>query len=116
MRLAEPIEIKRDADYWEDQVTVRDQVGALVAFSDAEIIIHPDTNEGDPPIDNVVWSLDNLRLTNPSDGVFGFNVPLEEIAAYQWSGANFCWSVIYTNGFRDGSWMTGRVTVKDKCQ
>jgi hypothetical protein len=104
------IELKRDADYWEEQVTVKDENGAPVPFSDARITIHPDSD--DP---NVVWSIDNLRLMMPSDGVFTFEVPMTEIADYVWSSGNFCWSVTYSDGHVDNSWMVGRVTIKDAC-
>jgi hypothetical protein len=104
------IELKQDADYWEDQVTVTDENGAPVVFSDAEITIHPDTDDPD-----VIWSLTNLKLKMPSDGVFTFEVPMTEIAAYQWRNGKFCWGVTYTDGHRDGSWLTGRVTVKEAC-
>jgi len=103
------IELKRDADYWEETVTVKDSSGALVPFDDAQITIHPDAGN------DVLWSVDNGKLLIVSDGVFGFDVPLTEIQAYPFSSATFCWSVTYTNGKIDGSWMTGAVTVKDAC-
>src|ERR1043165_8339548 len=103
------IELKRDADYWEDEVTVTDEDGAPVVFSDAEITIHPDADENNVQPDDVVWSLENLRLRMPSDGVFGFDVPMSEIADYEWTNGKFCWSVTYTDGHVDGSWMVGRV-------
>lgn len=104
------IELKQDADYWEDQVTVKDEDGAPVTFSDAEIIIHPATND-----DDVIWSVANSKLLMVSDGVFGFEVPMAEIAAYQWRNGRFCWSVTYSDGHVDGSWMTGKVVIKEAC-
>lgn len=104
------IELKRDADYWQDQVTVKDEDGAPVVFSDAEITIHPANDDPD-----VVWSVDNGKLMIPEDGVFAFEVPMEEIAGYTWSGGQFCWSVTYTDGHRDRSWMTGKVKIKAAC-
>lgn len=104
------IQLKRDADYWEDQVTVKDENGAAVVFADAEITIHPDDDS-----DDVIWSLDNGRLTMPADGVFGFEVPMSEIEAYEWISGKFCWSVTYSDGHVDGSWMIGRVTIKEPC-
>lgn len=103
------IELKRDADYWEDQVSVEDEDGAPVVFSDAQITIHPDTGP------NVVWSVGNGKLKIIDDGVFGFEVPMSEIAAYSWSRGKFCWSVTYTDGHVDGSWITGKVEIKAAC-
>jgi|ERR1051326_891314 hypothetical protein len=104
------IELKQDADYWEEQVTVTDENGSPVVFSDAEITIHPDTDHED-----VVWSVENEKLLIVSDGVFGFEVKMEVIAAYGWRSGNFCWSVTYTDGHVDGSWLTGRVVIKEAC-
>jgi|ERR1043165_5837121 hypothetical protein len=110
------IELKRDADYWEDEVTVKDDDGSVVTFSDSWITFHPDTLANGAVLDPVIWSKTNLKLIIPSDGsAIGFNVSMEEIAAYEWDGAEFCWAVIYTNGKRDFSWMTGRVTVREAC-
>lgn len=110
------IELKQDADYWEDEVTVKDEDGSVVTFSDTWITFHPaELADGTVP-DPVVWSVTNLRLIMPSDGsAIGFDVAMEEIAAYEWSTANFCWAVIYTNGKRDFSWMTGSVKIKKAC-
>jgi hypothetical protein len=105
------IELKRDSDFWEEQVTVVDANGGPVVFSDAEITIHPsEENEED-----VIWSLSNGRLLMPADGVFGFEVSQAEISAYDWSSGIFCWSVTYSDGHVDGSWMTGPVTIKAAC-
>lgn len=104
------ITLKRDADYWEEQVTVKDETGAPVVFSDAEITIHPDTDD-----DDVVWNLSNFRLMMPADGVFSFEVPMAEIAAYPWRRGKFCWAVTYTDGHVDGSWLTGKVVINDAC-
>jgi|ERR1051325_8151729 hypothetical protein len=104
------IELKQDADYWEERVTVTDENGAPVVFSDAEITIHPDTDDPD-----VVWSLANSKLLMPADGVFGFEVLMAEIAGYTWRSGKFCWSVTYTDGHVDGSWMTGKVSIKAAC-
>jgi len=108
--IAWTIELKQDADFWEEQVTVTDENGAPVVFSDAWITIHPDTDDPD-----VFWNTVNGKLRIISDGVFGFEVPLAEIAAYGWTRGKFCWSVTYTDGHVDGSWMVGTVTVKAAC-
>jgi hypothetical protein len=108
------IELKRDADYWEDRVTVVDEDGSPVVFSDAEITIHPN-KVGQVQHDDVVWSVDNGKLVIVSAGVFGFEVPITEIDGYEWSSGKFCWSVTYTDGHVDGSWMTGKVAIEDAC-
>jgi len=110
------IELKQDADYWEDEVTVKDGDGSAVTFSDAWITFHPDKlSDGTEP-EPIIWSRDNLKLLIPVDGsAIGFDVPMEEIAAYEWDAANFCWAVIYTNGKRDFSWITGRARIKKAC-
>lgn len=108
------ITLKRDADYWEEQVTVKDENGSPVVFSDAEITIHPTTSDQEF-LEDVIWSISNGRLLMPSAGVFGFEIPMAEIAAYQWKRGKFCWSVTYTDGHKDGSWLTGKVEIKDAC-
>ena len=111
------IELKQDADYWEDEVTVTDDDGSVVTFNDSWITFHPAKLDDGTVPDPVIWSKDNLKLIIPLDGsAIGFDVSLEEIAGYLWDGATFCWAVIYTNGKRDFSWMTGRVQIKKACQ
>jgi len=109
------ITLKRDADYWEDQATVKDQNGSLVTFFDTWITFRPNALPDGTVPDPVVWSVENLKLTMPSDGVIGFEVPMEEIAAYEWDSGHFCWSVTYTDGHRDHSWITGKVKIKAAC-
>jgi hypothetical protein len=109
------IELKRDADFWEDQVTVKDEAGALVEFTDSELVIHPNEGTGETIYDDEVWNLTNGKLIIVSPGVFGFEVPMEEIAAFPWSAGRFCWSVTYTDGHRDKSWMTGKVKIIKAC-
>lgn len=108
------INLKRDADYWEERVTVKDQAGAPVVFSNAEITIHP-APSSEELLEDVVWSLSNGKLMMPTDGVFSFEVSMTEIAAYEWKRGEFCWSVTYTDGHVDGSWLTGKVVIEDAC-
>jgi len=109
------IELKQDADYWEEQVTVTDGNGSPVVFSNTQLTFHPDKSPEGTVLEPVIWSLENTKLTMPSDGVIGFEVLMEEIAAYQWEAADFCWSVTYTDGHRDFSWLTGRARIKKAC-
>lgn len=104
------ITLKRDADFWQDELAITDSDGAAVTLSDAELIIHP--SSGGP---NVLWNVGNGHLSLPSPGVILFNVSLEVIAAYTWSSGTYCLAITYTNGKRDLSFLTGRVEIKDVC-
>jgi len=102
--------LKKDADFWQDELTATDQQGELVPFASASLIIHPDDDSGD-----VVWDEGNGKLVMPSTGVIGFEVELEEIEDYTWTTGTYCLAVVYSNGKRDGSLMRGPVQVMDAC-
>lgn len=104
------ITLKRDADFWQDELTIS-AGGVLVPLLSAELVIHP-TGED---LDDVVWNEGNGKLDIPSTGVIRFTVSLEEIAAYEWMEGTYCLSITYTNDKRDRSFMTGPVEVKDVC-
>lgn len=104
------ITLRRDADFWQDEITITDSASTPVPLLDAELIIHP-TGE----FVDVIWNEGNGKLEMPSDGVIRFNVTLEEIAAYAWSQGEYCLAIIYSNGRRDGSFLTGQVEVIDAC-
>lgn len=101
--------LKRDADFWQDELTLR-AGGVLVPILDAELTIHPSDDSPD-----VVWNQDNGKLELPSTGVIRFSVDLEEIAAYGWSSGTYCLAVIYSNGKRNRSFMTDTVEVEAPC-
>ncbi|HEX7295271.1 MAG TPA: hypothetical protein VF251_05925 [Pyrinomonadaceae bacterium] len=104
------ITLKRDADFWQDELEIRDSTDSLVPLLDAELIIHPGDNSPD-----VIWDVLNSKLSLPSTGVIRFTVLLEEIAAYAWNEGEYCLSITYTNGKRDRSFLTGPVEVKEEC-
>lgn len=101
--------LKRDADFWQDELELRAD-GVLVPLLDAELIIHP----GDESPD-VSLSVNNGKLSMPSAGVVQFNLTLEEIAAYSWQDGTYCLAIVYTNSKRDRSFLTGPVEVRDAC-
>lgn len=102
--------LKRDADFWQDELAITDSANSAVPLLDAELTIHPTGEFAD-----VVWNEGNGKLDMPSTGVIQFNVTLEEIAAYEWSAGEYCLAVTYSNGKRDGSFLTGPVEVQDAC-
>lgn len=102
--------LKRDADFWQDELTITDSVSGLVPLLDAELTIHPGDGSGD-----VVWNVLNSKLALPSTGVIRFTILLEEIAGYGWTEGEYCLSVTYTNGMRDGSFLTGPVEIQNAC-
>jgi hypothetical protein len=106
--------LKRDADFWQDELTIKDTTSALVPLLGASLTIHPSAN-GDELLDEVVWDVDNGKLAIPSDGVIRFTVLLEEINAYEWTTGTYCLSITYTNGRRDRSFLSGPVEVADAC-
>lgn len=105
------IVLRRDADFWQDEIAITDSANAPVPLLDAELIIHP---TGEDLLD-VVWNELNGKLDMPSAGVIRFIVDLEEIAAYEWTAGTYCLAIIYSNGKRDGSFLTGPVEVVDAC-
>lgn len=104
------IELKRDADFWQDELTITDEANSLVSLSDAELTIHP--NDGS---EAVVWNVDNGHLILPSTGVIQFLLTLEEIAAYSWKRGRYCLAVVYSDGMRDGSFLRGPAKIADEC-
>ena len=103
--------LKKDADFWRDELTITDDDGALVTLLGAELTIHP-SKSGE--ID-IVWNVLNGKLSMPSTGVIRFTVLLEEIAAYTWTDGEYCLAITYSNGMRDLSALTGPVEIKDEC-
>ncbi len=103
--------LKRDADFWQDEIAITDGQNNAVSLFSAELTIHP-TGED---LDNVVWNETNGKLEMPSTGVIRFSVELEEIAAYEWSAGVYCLAITYSDGKRDGSFLTGPVEVKAAC-
>lgn len=104
------ITLKRDADYWQDEIIVMDSARTPVPLLDAELTIHPSDGTAD-----VVWNEGNSKLVMPSTGVIRFIVDLEEIAAYSWSMGSYCLAITYSNGKRDRSFLTGPIQIEDKC-
>lgn len=101
--------LKKDADFWQDELTLTDSEGALIPLLDAELTIHP-TGDTD-----IVWNVINGKLAMPSTGVIKFTVLLEEIAAYGWTDGEYCLAITYENGMRDLSFLTGPVEVREEC-
>lgn len=101
--------LRRDADFWQDELTITD-ASVPVPLLAAELTIHP-SGELTP----VVWNEANGKLSMPSDGVIRFTILLEEIAGYGWSTGTYCLAVTYTNGMRDRSFLTGKVEIEDAC-
>ncbi len=101
--------LKKDADFWRDELTFTAN-GVLVSLLSAEMVIHPSDNSPD-----VIWNVGNGKLSMPSTGVISFNVSLETIAAYAWSEGVYCLAIVFSNGKRDRSFITGPVEVKDVC-
>jgi hypothetical protein len=101
--------LKRDADFWQDELALTAD-GVPVPLSDAELVIHPSDESAD-----VVLNVDNGKLSMPSTGVIRFDLTLEEIAAYEWSDGTYCLAIVYSNGKRDRSFLTGPVEVRDAC-
>lgn len=101
--------LKRDADFWQDELALTAD-GAPVPLLDAELIIHPSDESAD-----VVLNVGNSKLTLPATGVIRFDLTLEEIAAYAWSDGSYCLAITYSNGKRDRSFLTGPVEVRDAC-
>jgi len=105
------IVLKRDADFWRDELVFTDkQTGAAIPLLSAELIIHPSDGSGD-----ISWNETNGKLLLPTDGVIQFSVGLEEIEAYTWKEATYCLSITFTNNMRDRSFLTGPVEVLDEC-
>lgn len=102
--------LRRDADFWQDELSITDSVTGPIPLLSAELTIHP---SGD--LSPVVWNEGNSKLSMPSDGVIRFTILLEEIAAYGWSKGTYCLAVVYTNGMRDRSFLTGPVEIEDAC-
>jgi len=102
--------LKRDADFWQDELTITDEVGALVTLASAELIIHP--SDGSPA---VIWNEGNGKLLLPTPGVISFSLLLEDIAAYTWKSGKYCLSIVYTNTKRDRSFIRGPVKIADAC-
>lgn len=103
------ITLKRDADFWQDELIVTDSESGLVSLLDAELIIHP--NGGS----DISWNVLNTKLSLSSIGVIRFTVLLEEIAAYTWSEGTYCLAITYTNGRRDKSFLTGPIEIEEEC-
>lgn len=101
--------LKRDADFWQDELELTAD-GEPVPLLDAELIIHP----GDESAD-VTLNVDNGKLSMPATGVIRFDLSLEEIAAYSWQDGTYCLSITYSNTKRDRSFITGPVEVLDAC-
>jgi hypothetical protein len=99
------IRLRRDSDFWEDTLTVTDELGAPVTFTDVSLIISPADD-----LPDVTWTIGN-GITMPSAGVINFLVLAAVIATYQWSQASFRLRVVYTNGRVDGSFIKGVVQV-----
>jgi hypothetical protein len=102
--------LKRDADFWQDELTLTDEVGGLITLTSAELIIHP--SDGSP---EVVWNVSNGKLQLPSTGVIRFSLTIEDIAAYLWKSGRYCLAIIYSGGQRDGSLIRGSVKIRDEC-
>lgn len=102
--------LKKDADFWQDELTFTDDDEVLVPLLDAELTIHPSDDS-----DEEVWNVINGKLSMPSTGVIRFTVLLEEIAAYEWADGDYCLAVTYTNGMRDLSLLTGPVEIMEEC-
>jgi hypothetical protein len=104
--------LKKDADFWQDELTFTDDDATLVPLLDAELTIHP---AGTTPPPDVVWNVGNGKLLMPSEGVIRFEVLLEEIAAYTWTEGEYCLAITYTNEMRDFSAVRGPVEVVEEC-
>lgn len=104
------ITLKRDADFWQDELDIVDELSAPVPLSDAQLIIHPSDESAD-----VIWDVANGKLSMPATGVIRFTVSLEEITSYTWTAGSYCLSVTYTNGKRDRSFLTGPIRIIDAC-
>ena len=104
------ISLKRDADFWQDELTFTDEAGALVTLASAELTIHPNDE-----LPAVVWNVGNGKLEMPSPGVIRFSVTIEDIALYLWKKGKYCLSITYTGGQRDRSFMRGPVNIADEC-
>lgn len=104
------IVLKKDADFWRDELAFTDSEGDLIPLSDAELTIHPSDNSPDE-----VWNVLNGKLSIPSTGVIKFTVLMEEIAAYEWADGEYCLAITFTNGMRDLSFLTGPVEVREEC-
>lgn len=104
------ITLKKDADFWRDELDFTDSDGELIPLQDAELTIHPSNGEAD-----VVWNVGNGKLSMPSTGVVTFLVLLEEIAAYTWTDGEYCLAITYENDMRDRSFLRGPVEVQQEC-
>lgn len=102
--------LKRDADFWQDELALTAD-GVPVPLLDAELVIHP---SDDVSLD-VSLNTGNGKLSMPDVGVIRFDLTLEEIAAYEWSDGTYCLAIVYSNGKRDRSFLTGSVEVRDAC-
>jgi hypothetical protein len=105
------IALKRDADFWQDELTITDEAEALVTLASAELIIHPSETTLAP----VVWNVGNGKLELPSPGVIRFSLTIEDIATYTWSSGRYCLSIVYTNSKRDRSLIRGPVKIAKAC-
>ena len=101
--------LKRDADFWQDELALTAD-GEPVPLLGAELIIHP--GNGSP---NVTLNVGNGKLSMPDVGIIQFNLTLEEIAAYAWQDGTYCLAIVYSNSKRDRSFLTGPVEVHDAC-
>lgn len=104
------IQLKRDADFWQDELTLTDEADTLVPLSSAELTIHPSDGS-----EAVVWNVGNGKLILPSTGVIGFSLTLEEIADYSWKRGRYCLAIEYMDGKRDGSFLRGPAKIADEC-
>jgi hypothetical protein len=102
--------LKKDADFWQDELTFTDSDDDLITLLDAELTIHPSNDS-----DDEVWNVGNGKLSMPSTGVIRFEVLLEEIAAYEWADGEYCLAVTYSNGMRDRSILRGPVEITEEC-
>lgn len=104
------IVLKKDADFWRDELAFTDSEDELIPLQSAELTIHPSNGE-----DDVVWNVGNGKLSMPSTGVIRFTVLLEEIAAYTWTDGEYCLAIVYENDMRDRSFLRGSVEVQQEC-
>ena len=102
--------LKRDADFWQDELTITDEAGSLVTLASAELVIHP--SDGSPA---VVWNVGNGKLLLPSTGVIRFFLTIEDIATYLWKSGRYCLAITLSGGQRDGSFIRGPVKIRDAC-
>jgi hypothetical protein len=102
--------LKKDADFWRDELGFVDDDGNPVPLSNAELVIHPSNDEPD-----VIWNLGNGKLLMPETHVVRFEVLLEEIATYTWTDGEYCLAVTFENAMRDRSFRRGTVEVQEEC-